>query len=471
MQPKTTVARLRIEVITRTRIVRRIVDVSTKTGLGTVARIIRTARGWWEDRHYRFKFEAEEYGDGTNRGAGVRQAKGKALGGPLGEHTSFDFVHDITAGTSQTIQVESVSERDEPETAFPTVVETAGILAVEDLTPDDGAHRWVTQAADPDADDRNHAIEMLLDEGQRANREKFWVESGIDSIRLGRRGPLRSHQEGSRRKATGRELPPEPETEPQRFPNQGDRKPLVLRINDDAERPTATVRNGVAYFNEQRTTESLRQRAWHGAEDETTKNTAVTATGKIARMAPANLRVVQLYGYALEKARRHRDALDVYRHAVDLGCAALPVEFRGRIDPDTDAARGFLDAAAGLGRSECWNGAKGRGIDILERLADWDDDPRNEAWLHLGSLYTSRADIVSARKLVDIDRRRSFHPPYDYDLTLCEILDRRWDEAMGAAMRGLAGNPYIAELLLKCSKQREILLGCQGFRRECHVTC
>ena len=198
MQPKTTVARLRIEVITRTRIVRRIVDVSTKTGLGTVARIIRTARGWWEDRHYRFKFEAEEYGDGTNRGAGVRQAKGKALGGPLGEHTSFDFVHDITAGTSQTIQVESVSERDEPETAFPTVVETAGILAVEDLTPNDGAHRWVTQAADPDADDRNHAIEMLLDEGQRAELEQHWVKSEVNGIRIGRQGPLRSHQSTNR---------------------------------------------------------------------------------------------------------------------------------------------------------------------------------------------------------------------------------------------------------------------------------
>ena len=116
-------------------------------------------------------------------------------------------------------------------------------------------------------------------------------------------------------------------------PEPGRPQTLVLRINDDAERPTATVRNGVAYFNEQRTAESSRQRAWHGAEDETTKNTAVTATGKIARRAPADLRVVQLYGYALEKARRHRDALDVYRHAVDLGCAALPVEFRGRIDP------------------------------------------------------------------------------------------------------------------------------------------
>ena len=470
MPPKTTVARLRIEIITKTRIVRRVIDVSTKTGLPTLARVIRAARGWWKEKHYRFNFGPEKYSNRSKRGADIRQANGKALSEALGDHTSFEFVHDITAGRSQTIQVESISKRDEPETAFPAMVEAAGTLAIEDLTPDDTAHQWVADATGQEACNRNRAIEMLLNEGKRAELEQFWIESGIDGIRLGRRGPLRSHQEGSARKPGPSGLPPEPETETERFPSTGKHKALVLRINDDdAERPTATVKHGSAYFNEQQASAPTRQRACEWVYHETTPNNAVTETGKLARMAPADLRVVQVYGHTLEKAHRQRDAIDVYRHVFNLGIAALPAKFNGRIDKNSDTARALLDAAGRLGRCECNNGAKRRGIGILERLAQWDDEPRNEAWLHLGSLYVAQGDPSSARRFVEIERRRSFHPPYDYDLALCEILDRRWDEAMGATMRGLAGNPYIAELLLKCTKQRKILLGCHEGSRS--ISC
>ena len=41
-----------------------------------------------------------------------------------------------------------------------------------------------------------------------------------------------------------------------------------------------------------------------------------------------------------------------------------------------------------------------------------------------------------------------FHAPYDYDLMLVNILECRWGEAITAARRGLASNPYIAETLL-----------------------
>ena len=199
MRPRSTIARLRMEIITPTRIVRRVIDVSTRTRLPTLARVIRAARGWWKEKHYRFDFGPEKYGDDNKRGADVRQANGKALGEALGDHTSFDFVHDITGGRSQTIQVESISERDKPETAFPAVVEAAGTLAVEDLTPDDTAHRWVTEANDPNACNRNHAIiEMLLDEGKRAELEQHWVKSEVNGIRLGRQGPLRSYQSTNR---------------------------------------------------------------------------------------------------------------------------------------------------------------------------------------------------------------------------------------------------------------------------------
>ena len=221
MNAETTVARLRMEVITPTRIVRRVVDVSTKTGLQTVAAIIRSGRGWWEDRHYRFHFGDERYADGNNRGANVRQAKGKALGEALGENRTFDFLHDITGGTGQTIVIESITRSSKPETAYPVLVEAAGTLALPDLTPHDSAHHWVKDADDLYAHSREYAIEMTMDEATRAEHDLFGIGVAIDSIRLSRRGPLRSHREGSARNPTSHGLKPEPETEPPSYRTQG----------------------------------------------------------------------------------------------------------------------------------------------------------------------------------------------------------------------------------------------------------
>ena len=147
----------------------------------------------------------------------------------------------------------------------------------------------------------------------------------------------------------------------------------------------------MAYFSAQEASELTRRRAWlwHGENDEP-PTTVVTETGKLARCAPGDLLVVATYGHALEKARRHREAMDVYRHAYELGAGALPETFAGKIDRESDTAIGLLDAAAGLGRCECASGSLERGIDVLEWLSTWDDDPRNEAWLHLGSLYVAR---------------------------------------------------------------------------------
>ena len=465
MNAETTVARLRMEVITPTRIVRRVVDVSTKTGLQTVAAIIRTARGWWEDRHYRFHFGDERYADGNNRGANVRQAKGKALGEALAENRTFDFLHDITGGTGQTIVIESITRSSKPETAYPVLVEAAGTLALQDLTPHDSAHHWVRDADDLYAHNREYAIEMTMDEATRAEHDLFGIGVAIDSIRLSRRGPLRSHQEGSARNPTSHGLKPEPETEPPSYRTQGTHKPIVLKLKTGSKRPTAQVRDGIAYFKEQKDSEATRALACLWANDEDDPQKSATETGKLARLAPADIAVVTIYGYALENAGRHREAVDVYRHAFELGTGALPDKFSGRIDRHSDTAIGLLDAAAGLGRCECYNQAVRRGVQVLERLAKWDDDPANEAWLSLGSLYVAQGKIRAARKLVEVERLRIFHPPYDYDLALCEIMEHRWEQAMGALMRGLAGNPYIAELLLNCKNQRKMLLGCKGGNR------
>ena len=256
MPPGTTVARLRMEVITKTRIVRRVVDVSTNTRLQTVARIIRTARGWWEKRQYRFNFGDQKYGDGHNRGAGVRQAQAKHFGEALGKNTEFEFVHDITGGTAQQVVVESVTETNMPETAYPKLIQAAGTLAIVDLTPDDAAHHWVDEANDPRAGRRQVAIDMLIDESERADHDHRCAEMGVETIRRARRGALRSHQEGSARKPTAGGLDAEAEAEPPDITGATKYKPIVLRMKTETERPNA---RGPKYGTRWRTSQRRKQ--------------------------------------------------------------------------------------------------------------------------------------------------------------------------------------------------------------------
>ncbi len=60
-QQATGAARLRIEMHTPTRIVRRVIDVSMATKLPKLASIIRTARGWVTSRPYEFRVNGQTY--------------------------------------------------------------------------------------------------------------------------------------------------------------------------------------------------------------------------------------------------------------------------------------------------------------------------------------------------------------------------------------------------------------------------
>ena len=98
---KTTVATLHMEMISTTRIVRRIVEVSTATALPTVAKVIRGTRGLVR-RRSRLAFVIGETTDTSTKGRAAKNkaaAKSRRLHDILKADTrAFDFVHNVTDG-------------------------------------------------------------------------------------------------------------------------------------------------------------------------------------------------------------------------------------------------------------------------------------------------------------------------------------------------------------------------------------
>lgn len=242
------------------------------------------------------------------------------------------------------------------------------------------------------------------------------------------------------------------------------RRPVVLPIPAGHALPKAALINGVAHFGNGTGTEGTRGEAW-ASHDENSCESAdarLPRLEELARRKPTDLAVVMIYGRTLELAGRERDAIDVYRHCVALGTAALPDGFAGRIALDGDESNGLIEAAGGLGRCECTHGSRVRGIEILEEALRWHPDDGSEAALRLGSEYTARGDTRNARRFVEARPGRKLYPPYDYDLALCDVIDQRWESGVAAAIRGLAGNPYIGEMLLGADSPREIPMGNPG---------
>ena len=460
-QKATTVARLRIEIVTETRIVRRVVDVSNSTSLPMVARIIRRARQWWEDREYQFRFGDRTYTSTKGRGreAMAASTKNTRLGDALGDARSFEFVHNLTTNRRLTVEIMELREATEPETAFPKTVEVAGTLAVEDLTPDDSLHAMIVDADDPESGRQEAARQLCQDEHKRADHDQGRVKTDIDQIRLSRRGALRSHQRGAKRRAGAAGLPPEPETERRRWSTEGTHKPLVLRIGPVDPAPEATTTDNVAYFQDQDGTTHLRLEAWQWTPYETDAPHAqrVKEMAAIARLAPTDLLVVALYGNALETAKEWRNAIDVYHHVIELGRKALPEGFAGQVDTNSDNGGGLMTAIAGAGRCECHWGNRTRGIRLLEQCVVWDEDQNSDAARILASEYIHAGQLDKGRKL--IASRKVPFAAHDYDLLLANVQERRWAEAITAARRGLATNPYIGEILLEHRNPMAIPMG------------
>ena len=452
-------ARLRMEMHTPTRIVRRVIDVSMTTKLPALANIIRTGRGWVKNRPYEFRLNGETYRHraGLHR-KGCRSVHGRKLGDVLGEARSFTFIHHITAERSQRVDVETLA-KSEDESAFPRLIEALGTLALGDLTPDDRDHQYTMDAANPQARNRRVAVQMCGDEELRALADQAWVKLGIDAIRQGERRPRWTDLE--RMQGSGLEhlramLYGGPEHDIQ----VATRLTAGLPGERTAGRPLTEIRNGRALLTDDSKTRDIRDkcRAWQatGAADNNSKNRA-KACERLAREAPGDIAVLATYGKALEEIGEWRAAIDAYSQAVVTAMTDLPTRFDGPVETTTESGLGLIEAATGLARCECDYASTTRGIRMYERAVQWEPDKANEAALRLGSEYVHSGLLDKAVPL--LERLAARWAPYDYDLALCRLLRREWTDAVTATRRALVTNPYIAEALWGVRRPLEVRMG------------
>ena len=138
MDHETEVAKLRIEIRTKTRLVLRVVELTTRTTLPTTARIIRAARGWYADRAFKFAAGDTVWASTRNRRSGnERPARNRRFQEVVEKGRTVEFTHDIGRKRKLTVLIEEVHLSTEPETAYPRMTDAVGTLAVEDLRLDE----------------------------------------------------------------------------------------------------------------------------------------------------------------------------------------------------------------------------------------------------------------------------------------------------------------------------------------------
>ena len=466
----TRIATLRIEVRTTTRLVLRVVEVSTRTTLPTVARIIRAARGWYKNRAFKFAAGDTVWTSTRSRqGGDQRPARNRQFLEVLEKGRAFEFTHDIGRNRKLTILVEDVHESAEPETAYPRMTDAVGTLAVNDLTPED-SYYWIIEERDnPRSYRQSDAIELCNDEDKRAELDCIFRSASVEQIRTRRRGPLRSHQPESRRHGPGPGLPREPETEPDRGlrGEAREHQPVRLKLQPDDRPPTAKIMEGRAWLEDLPETADARGAAWAALEDaaqdpDNIKRYREDAEA-LARRTPADLSITAVYGEILEEQNHHRAARDVFQHTVELGTRALPVNFKGVVDHISDQGQGLLIAVAGLGRYEAERGSRQKAIELFENLVLWDENPHNDGRLRLGSEYLRAGRLDQALPVLEASRRE--YPPLEYELGMLHILREEWAPAAAAILRGIAENQYLAEVALGAKKLNRIPGHDRGFGR------
>ena len=386
-----------MEIRTPTRLVRRIVDVATSTALPIVASVLRTTRGWIDQgQDYQFTASGQGWTNAIKRRDGDRHpAKGRRLNEVLRIGATFEFMHNTADGTAVTVTTEEILKTDEPATAYPSLHDAAGTLAIEDLTDNDGSYFLLGQLGSREPWMQDHAMQLLTDERLRAKHERLQIELGLETIQMRRRGPLLRHQPRARRQGSDGE--PEAERRTGRRAHQSANADggVNLKLRDGDATPTVEIRDGMAYFDDPASTEDERVQA----EDESRFAAFQDQKGReelarLARAVPGDMVVTGLYGESLNQRHRNRDAQAVLRHTADVGRAALPEGFDGPIDTESDQGHALITAVGALADLECLYGSRTTGIELYEQLTQWDPDPYGYAQAKLGSEYVlaSRAD-------------------------------------------------------------------------------
>ena len=124
---------------------------------------------------------------------------------------------------------------------------------------------------------------------------------------------------------------------------------------------------------------------------------------------------------------------------------AIPKEFSGTIPWSRLENRPFLRAADCVAQCHSLLGERSKAIEIMQQQLAWNpNDNQGVRWL-IGSVFL-RMERLSEAEAV-FQEHAAEYPPYHYELGLVHILREEWVPAATSIRRGIAANPYVAEML------------------------
>ena len=337
MDYKTEVAKLRIEIRTKTRLVLRVVELTTRTTLPTTAKIIRAARGWYADRAFKFAACDTVWTSTRSRRSGnERPARNRRFLEVVQKGRRVEFTHDVGRKRKLTFLVSSRNE------------------AIPRATVRDRRSNCATT--------RSNGPSSTACSGRATSTRYGWAAGGrSEATNPGRGGTARDpacqgNRAGLRADGPDRRSPAGAAEAPPGRPAAGRQDRGGTRA---ARRPLGDCgRPGDAW--------SAMEDAAHQPEN---FGRYLKEAEELARRVPADLAVTCAYGQFLEDGGRRQEARNVYQHTVDVGTRALPAKFKGVVDGMSDQGRGLLTALAGRGRYEAERGSRQRAIDLLETLS------------------------------------------------------------------------------------------------------
>lgn len=142
---------------------------------------------------------------------------------------------------------------------------------------------------------------------------------------------------------------------------------------------------------------------------------------------------------------RIKAALKSFERGFNLGEAALPPDFRGKVEWPRLDNRPFLRAAGGVVECLIALDEIEKAVALMEKILAWDPNDHQGWRFQIGSEYLRNGREEEARELFETNATE--FPPYWYELGLYWLLRKNHAKAATCMRLGFVGNPYVAEAL------------------------
>lgn len=151
------------------------------------------------------------------------------------------------------------------------------------------------------------------------------------------------------------------------------------------------------------------------------------------------------FGFVMLEQGKIKQALEACERGLSIGFAAIPRNYRGRIEWPWLENRPFLRAAHGLALCYQKLGRRDKAIEMMEHMLRWNPGDNQGIRYLIGSEYLRADSDKKAQKIFKAEANS--YPPYRYEAALIEIISGRMVQAATILRRAFVENPYIAEIL------------------------